>query len=438
MRERLSGTRVALAALALIATAPLAAAQGEPQAAPTAPSAQSAPYERVGFQQAVARALERHPSVGEAEQAIRRSQALLDEAKSVFRPTLYGNAGATLLDDARGFNGFTTQPRTQTVWSATAAYPVLDTARWKATGQARDRVAIARISAEETRLRTALAAAQAYLAVIAAERQREIALRNLETSRALDEYARARLEAGRGSRLNHVRSTQERQAAEVQLQVAELLVRRAQEALGIALFADAPLDADGDPELQPAAPPANDAWLMQRPDVRLFSAELDAADRVVRDAWTLWMPVGRAFFTPQYVNPKGGFEPASTWRLGLQLQLPIYDGTLGPTKRVFVAEREAARFRLDNVRAEARAEARLAQETVTRNEQTVVTSRQSAESAAEALRITELAYRAGATSNIEVVQAQQTARNTEVLLAIAEDALRQARLDLLVALGQFP
>ena len=38
----------------------------------------------------------------------------------------------------------------------------------------------------------------------------------------------------------------------------------------------------------------------------------------------------------------------------------------------------------------------------------------------------------------EVVQAQQTARNSELLAALAEDRLRQARLDLRVALGQFP
>ena len=37
-----------------------------------------------------------------------------------------------------------------------------------------------------------------------------------------------------------------------------------------------------------------------------------------------------------------------------------------------------------------------------------------------------------------MVQAQQTARNAEILEALAEDRLRQARLDLLVALGQFP
>jgi hypothetical protein len=178
--ERSPRGSAALALVVLLAGAGAAPAQGDPQAASPAPAAQAPAFEfeRVGFQQAVARALERHPSVGEAEQAIRRSQALLDEARSVFRPTLYGNAGATMLDDARGFNGFTTQPRTQTVWSATAAYPVLDTARWKGTSQAKDRLGIARISAEETRLRVAVAAAQAYLAVVAAERQREIALRN--------------------------------------------------------------------------------------------------------------------------------------------------------------------------------------------------------------------------------------------------------------------
>ena len=90
------------------------------------------------------------------------------------------------------------------------------------------------------------------------------------------------------------------------------------------------------------------------------------------------------------------------------------------------------------MKLEARAELRLAREAVTRNEGIVAATRQAAESAGEALRITEIAYRAGAASNIEVVQAQQTARNAEVVFALAEDALRRARLDLLVALGQFP
>lgn len=437
MREGRTAPLTAVVALACACGAAAQTAQAPPATAlPEAPT--GAAFEGVTFDEAVRRAVEHHPTVGQAAQAILRAQALLDQAKSVFRPTLYGNVGATILDDARGFNGFVTQPRTQAAFNATLAYPVLATARWAAKSQAADQVAIARISAEETRRQVALTAAQAFLAVIAAQRQREIALRNLDTARALEEYAKARLEAGKGSRLNHVRSTQERAAAEVQLEVAELFVRQAQEALGVATFSDAPLDARGDPELKPAAPPSSDAWLMQRPDVRLFSAQLQAADRVVRDAWTAWFPTGTAFFTPQYVNPKGGFEPARTWRAVFQLQIPIFDGTLGPGKRVKVADLEAARYRLDAVKVEARAELRLAQDAVARTEQIVGTSRESSANATEALRITELAYRAGATSNIEVVQAQQTARSAEIALAVAEDRLRQARLDLLLALGQFP
>ena len=61
-----------------------------------------------------------------------------------------------------------------------------------------------------------------------------------------------------------------------------------------------------------------------------------------------------------------------------------------------------------------------------------------AANADDALRITEIAYRAGATTNIEVVQAQQTARNAEILASLAQDRLLQARLGLLVALGEFP
>jgi len=435
MLERLLPRVVAIVALG--GAWPAAAQPTTPAPAPS--TVAEATLERVTFDEAVTRAVERHPTVGQAAQAILRARALLDQAKSVFRPSLYGGVNTTILDAARGFDGNVTQPRTQTAFGATLSFPILATTRWAAKNQAADRVGIARITAEETRREVALTAAQSYLAVVAAARLREIAVRNLDTARALDEYAKARLEAGKGSRLNHVRSTQERVTAEGRLQAAELFLRQAQEALGVAIFADGPIDANGDPEMKPAAPPSNDMWLMQRPDVRLFTAEVQAADRVVRDSWTSWFPTGTASFTPQYVTPLGFFEPAkTTWRAVFQLQVPIYDGTLGAARRIRIADRETARLRLDAVKVQARAELRLAEESVTRNEQIVATSRLAAESAAEALRITEIAYRAGATSNIEVVQAQQTARNAETELALAEDRLRQARLDLLFALGQFP
>ena len=435
--------RRALPLLAIAAACATARAQDAPVVPASTPPVASAltdapPALQLTFDEAVRRALERNPTVGQAEQAIERARGLLAQARAVFRPSLSGFAGTTVLDDARGFDGNITQPRTQTTVNATASFAFLAPARWAARSQANDRVRIASLSADDIRRQVALNAAQSYLAVVLAHRQQDIALRNRETARALEEYARLRLEAGQGSRLNHVRSSQEVAITEGAVEESSLALRQAQEALGVAVFADGPVDVDGDPDLRLAGPPADEAWLEQRSDVRLLVAELQAADRVVRDSWKDWLPTGVAGFTPQYVTPKGFFEPASTWRAVFGLQVPIYDGTLGGVKRVRVADRETARLRLDALRVQARSEMRAAQQGVSRLERVAASLRAAAENAAEALRITEIAYRAGATTNVEVVQAQQTARNAELLAAQAEDRFRQARLDLLVALGRFP
>ena len=143
-------------------------------------------------------------------------------------------------------------------------------------------------------------------------------------------------------------------------------------------------------------------------------------------------------FTPQYVTPKSLFQPQKTWVALFQLQVPLFDGTLGSTRKLLVAERETARLRQQAAQSEARSELRSARQAVEQNQRIAAALRESAANADDALRITEIAYRAGATTNIEVVQAQQTARNAEILASLAQDRLLQARLGLLVALGEFP
>jgi outer membrane protein TolC len=61
-----------------------------------------------------------------------------------------------------------------------------------------------------------------------------------------------------------------------------------------------------------------------------------------------------------------------------------------------------------------------------------------AQHAREVLQITVVAFEAGASTNIEVIDAQRMARDLDSAVAVAEDRVRQARLDLLVALGRFP
>lgn len=427
MTRRTVGTAALLAGLAL-AGAALAQVPEFPEAS----------VEQLTFDEAVERAISRNPSVGEAAQAILRAEALLDDASSVFLPLAYGNVATTVLDEARGFDGNVVQPRTQTAFSLTVSYALFDTVRWARRHSAQDDVATAQAAARETRQRVAVMAAQAYLAVIGAERQLEITTRNRETAAALEDYARARLDVGQGSRLNHVRAVQQRASADSLVQIAELAVRRAREALGVAVFAPGPVGVRGEPELPAAVLPEADTWLEARPDVQRSSAELFARQRLVDDAWKPWLPTATASFTPRYVTPAGLFEPSRTWRALFQLQVPIFDSTLSAGKAAKIADRETARLRLDGLRAEARSELRSAQETVRRNEAMVASTREAAQAAAEALHITDVAYRAGARTNIEVVQAQQDARSAEIEAAVAENRLRLARLDLLVALGQFP
>jgi outer membrane protein TolC len=71
-------------------------------------------------------------------------------------------------------------------------------------------------------------------------------------------------------------------------------------------------------------------------------------------------------------------------------------------------------------------------------ERALVAARLAAGTANEVLKITIIAFDAGSTTNIEVIDAQRSARDQESAVALAEDAVRQARLDLLVALGRFP
>src|SRR5687768_17622827 len=69
--------------------------------------------ERVTFDEAIRRALEKNPGIAEAAQAILQAETLLQQARIVYRPTVGATMTTTVLDAPRGFEEFVTQPRTQ-------------------------------------------------------------------------------------------------------------------------------------------------------------------------------------------------------------------------------------------------------------------------------------------------------------------------------------
>jgi outer membrane protein TolC len=218
-----------------------------------------------------------------------------------------------------------------------------------------------------------------------------------------------------------------------------LALRQAQEALGVLLAEDGPIDADGEPALEAPSTLDESAWMTARPDLVVQAARIRAAERLVRDSWKDVSPFAEATFTPRYVAPAGLFQPSRTWRLTISVTQPVFQGGL---QRAVTRERQvlfdASRIALTGLEIQARSEVRLAQAALASLESSLGSARRASEQAEEVLRITTTAFEVGATTNIEVIDAQRSARDAETTVALAQDAVQRARLDLLVAVGQFP
>jgi outer membrane protein TolC len=397
--------------------------------------------ETVTLDQAVERAIKNNPTVAQASQGILRAEGLLQQARSATLPFVTANLSTLVNSTERRFDDVITSPRTQATLSSQLGMPVLAASRWAATAQARDQIEIANLSTADVRTDIAVSTAQTYLAIIAQKRQVDVSLRARETAMAHLDYARRRLEAGAGSRLNELRAGQEVATNEARLENAQLGVRRAQEALGVLIASNGPADAASEPGFNipdgPIEPEAG--WMAARPDLRLFVAQERAADRVWRDSSKDWFPTAIASFEPQALVPASIFSSARSWRFVVNFSQPVFDGGLRRGQRRFrEANFNASRLAVQGLQIQARSEVRLAQETVRSSQRAFESLRSAAQQAAEVLKITTFAFEAGATTNLEVIDAQRQARDADSSAAVAEDVLRRAQLDLLTALGRFP
>ncbi len=390
----------------------------------------------VEFAQAVRESIEKNPTVGQAAVSIARAEALVAQARAFTLPSASANVTTATLDSARGFAGGITQPRNQITVGGDVRYVV---GGFAVLGQARDQVDVATATSVEAKQGVAIAAAEAYLAVIAGRRQVEVATRAVETAQAHLDYADRRLQGGAGSRLNQLRAAQAVTGDRLQVEQAQLALRRAQEALGVVLASDGPVDAGAEPAFDVPATIDENAWMKARPDLVTQETIRRAAERVVRDSWVDWTPFPTVAFDPQIVAPSGLFQPSRTWRLTVSATQPLFDGgQRRAQKRVRQTAVDQSKFALSGLQIQARSEVRIAQEAVQSLERALTTARTAVDQATDVLRITTAAFEVGATTNIEVIDAQRSLRDAEAAAAVSEDAVRHAKLDLLVAIGQFP
>jgi outer membrane protein TolC len=390
---------------------------------------------------AVQRALARNPSALQADQEIQRSRALMEQVRSSSLPTLNGIGAYTRLDKDRVSNGTILAAGSSVALNATLRAPLVSPQGWVRWGQAVDQIDVSRANAADVRRSIAIATARAYLAVIAQKRLLETAITARDDAKSHFDFTHAQLVGGVGSRLDEVRAAQVLTADEVNVQSQKVALYRAREALGVLVATDVAVDA-ADEDLGGRLPTLAEGLSEapnNRQDVRARERAASAADRAVRDAWADYMPYLNFIAYPLYNEPAVPADPRSGWASSLILTIPFYDGGLRYGQQ---HERKAiaseAHINVEATLRQARSDVRTAFEEVRIADVALDQARQSAEFARKALDLATMAYRGGISTNLEVVDAQLQFLNAETQAAVAEDAARQARLDLLAASGRFP
>lgn len=248
------------------------------------------PAPKITFEEAIHRAMTRNPSFELAEQDVRRAQALVEQVRSTWLPTLNANGTYTRLDDDRTLAGRVIAARDSVNGNVTLTVPIIAPRQWVNTARAKDNREIAKLTLTDTRRQVALQAGRAYLTIIAQRRVLESSLQARDTARAHEEFSKSRLADGVGNRLDAVRASQERSTSETRVQNQIIALARAQEALGILLGESGPVDAG---EVSLGAPPTLDSALTDaehRSDVAATKERAESARKSVRDSYADYLP----------------------------------------------------------------------------------------------------------------------------------------------------
>ena len=422
-------TEIALLWLSLVALADPASAQ------PPAPPV------RMTFKEAIAQATERNPSVQEAAKGILRAEALLRQATSSILPALNAGVVNTTVNSGRSFNGVTTLPQDQVTANLNLSALLFAPVQWAERAQAGDNRHVAEFGAADVRRQVAVATAQAYLAVIARRRVLDANVRARDVARAHYELASQLRAGGAGSRLNELRAQQSLSSDEVLAEESAFAVYNAQEALGVLVASDGPVDAADEPALEvPSTLESAEAAMPQtRSDLRLADARTQAAGRVLSDSWKEYLPSVMGLVQPQYFQPETIFQPSLSWRAQVLVNMPIFDfGYRRATRAERQASFDESKLEQTALLRQARSDVRSAVEAIKSADRALASARAAADEARQVVDIVNISFRAGATTNIEVLDAQRASRDADFAAEVADDQLRRARLDLLVALGRFP
>lgn len=328
------------------------------------------------------------------------------------------------------------------VWNAGVSLrqPVFDLRTWYDIRTSSTAIEAAEMSAEDVE-RVALGGlADTIVSVITAERLAEVSRVSLRSNLSTLDLTQRRTRLGAASAVDVLRAEQEVASNRLDVIRADESVRRAREALGMALghpeaWGVAPhikvdgLAADAKSVCSPVSDPE------QRSDVRAAKLNVEVSERTAESVSYGLAPTVDVVSDFSYTTDPRSPRPV-LWSIGAVLTVPIYDGgRLGSEKDVNVANATVARQQLTEATRRARLEAVQAQRAIDVAQSNFVVSRQARDIAEESARLARIAFVHGTGTSFDLVESARRQRLSEIDVTIQEFEVVRARIAALLALS---
>ena len=231
-------------------------------------------------------------------------------------------------------------------------------------------------------------------------------------------------ELGAGSRLNELRAEQSLSSDEALIEQAALDVSRAEEALGVLIAADGPATAADEPTLETPVDlraAVSQALPGQAGCAGGCSSRARRRPRPERHLEGVAAIGHRAFSAAMGPTrerlPAGRVVAGPDHREHRHLRCREIARGRRAERQALLEQAQSART---GVERQAQSEVRTAEESIRRATAALASARAAAQQALEVVNIVNVSFQAGASTNIEVIDAQRAARDADTAAAVAE------------------
>jgi outer membrane protein TolC len=402
------------------------------------------------WRQAVSLIQSRSTTIATARARIAEANAQARLALSGTLPEVIGNGSvrrSLLFGTGSNFTAAGLQtdvriPFPATVWNAGVSLrqPLLDLRAWYDISTSETAVQAATLNSEDTERLTLGALADTIVTVFTAERLAEVSRVSLRSNLSTLDLTRRRMRLGAASSVDVLRAEQEVALTRSDVVQTDESVRRAREALGLALGHSEGWGVTSNIKVDELAADARSVCAPisdpdQRSDVRSARMNVEVSERNVSSAGYGNAPTLDFVSDFTYTTQPQSVRPVQ-WSIGAVLSIPIYDGgRLSAARSGSLATAEVARQQLTEATRRARVEAVQAQRSIQVAEANFGVSRQARDIAAESARLSRIAFVHGTGTSFDLVESARRQRESEIDVTIQEFEVVRARISALLALS---